>query len=482
LQARAARGAPPSSEAPRTRRPRPHPGLPRPLGAALLSPGPSTARRRPPPLTRRHPPQAPPLGDALGLLEPFPCLADELEQQARALDFLEWPAAAAGRSPAAPAALAAASPPLLATALGPQPLGYSAREACRRAPAPAAAPRPRFTLAPATRSPLAAAPPAPARPQQELAEAAALEPPALEPPKEPAPPAAASLGAALANADAVRRGRASPWAAAGAWRGCGASARCALERAHDGACDACAVAAPGLASFSAEELAAAGLRSATLGKADLPPAAAAAAVAALAAAAPTLTSPQPAERLARAPPAAAAAAAAGSDASAASAAGGKAAEQEAHTPRRGAPPARRAATKRAAASPAAPPAADAGASDGELRSTLTAEARLAAAAAPRRAQGKRARPAARAAAAAPAAKRPRDAAPAKRAAARAPSAGDAAARRGRWRTPADGAYGPPPASGGPCCSQCGATVTPVWRNGPFGPKSLCNACGVRFKR
>jgi hypothetical protein len=27
------------------------------------------------------------------------------------------------------------------------------------------------------------------------------------------------------------------------------------------------------------------------------------------------------------------------------------------------------------------------------------------------------------------------------------------------------------------CLQCGATKTPQWREGPHGPKTLCNACG-----
>ncbi|KAL6610719.1 hypothetical protein ACP70R_040688 [Stipagrostis hirtigluma subsp. patula] len=32
------------------------------------------------------------------------------------------------------------------------------------------------------------------------------------------------------------------------------------------------------------------------------------------------------------------------------------------------------------------------------------------------------------------------------------------------------------------CANCGTTSTPLWRNGPCGPKSLCNACGIRFKK
>lgn len=31
------------------------------------------------------------------------------------------------------------------------------------------------------------------------------------------------------------------------------------------------------------------------------------------------------------------------------------------------------------------------------------------------------------------------------------------------------------------CSHCGVTKTPQWRAGPNGAKTLCNACGVRFK-
>lgn len=31
------------------------------------------------------------------------------------------------------------------------------------------------------------------------------------------------------------------------------------------------------------------------------------------------------------------------------------------------------------------------------------------------------------------------------------------------------------------CQHCGAEKTPQWRAGPMGPKTLCNACGVRYK-
>lgn len=32
------------------------------------------------------------------------------------------------------------------------------------------------------------------------------------------------------------------------------------------------------------------------------------------------------------------------------------------------------------------------------------------------------------------------------------------------------------------CAMCGTTRTPQWREGPDGPKTLCNACGVRLSR
>lgn len=31
------------------------------------------------------------------------------------------------------------------------------------------------------------------------------------------------------------------------------------------------------------------------------------------------------------------------------------------------------------------------------------------------------------------------------------------------------------------CTHCASEKTPQWRTGPMGPKTLCNACGVRYK-
>ncbi|KAK4768248.1 hypothetical protein SAY87_003389 [Trapa incisa] len=32
------------------------------------------------------------------------------------------------------------------------------------------------------------------------------------------------------------------------------------------------------------------------------------------------------------------------------------------------------------------------------------------------------------------------------------------------------------------CADCRTTKTPLWRGGPSGPKSLCNACGIRYRK
>ncbi|KAL8157950.1 GATA transcription factor 16-like [Apium graveolens] len=36
--------------------------------------------------------------------------------------------------------------------------------------------------------------------------------------------------------------------------------------------------------------------------------------------------------------------------------------------------------------------------------------------------------------------------------------------------------------GAKSCADCGTTKTPLWRGGPAGPKSLCNACGIRSRK
>ncbi|GMJ11173.1 GATA transcription factor 15 [Hibiscus trionum] len=32
------------------------------------------------------------------------------------------------------------------------------------------------------------------------------------------------------------------------------------------------------------------------------------------------------------------------------------------------------------------------------------------------------------------------------------------------------------------CTDCKTTKTPLWRGGPAGPKSLCNACGIKHRK
>ncbi|GMJ09211.1 GATA transcription factor 16 [Hibiscus trionum] len=32
------------------------------------------------------------------------------------------------------------------------------------------------------------------------------------------------------------------------------------------------------------------------------------------------------------------------------------------------------------------------------------------------------------------------------------------------------------------CVDCNTTRTPLWRGGPAGPRSLCNACGIRYRK
>lgn len=58
------------------------------------------------------------------------------------------------------------------------------------------------------------------------------------------------------------------------------------------------------------------------------------------------------------------------------------------------------------------------------------------------------------------------------------AAAAAASPRGKKRTAGRIAANP----NGHCCTQCGTQSTPVWRAGPHGPKTLCNACGVRYMK
>lgn len=64
------------------------------------------------------------------------------------------------------------------------------------------------------------------------------------------------------------------------------------------------------------------------------------------------------------------------------------------------------------------------------------------------------------------------------AASRAAAAAAAAARQAAAEAPPQENI---PAVGGRRCVHCGGSKTPQWRAGPAGAKTLCNACGVRFK-
>ncbi|BFG43466.1 hypothetical protein CerSpe_297400 [Prunus speciosa] len=32
------------------------------------------------------------------------------------------------------------------------------------------------------------------------------------------------------------------------------------------------------------------------------------------------------------------------------------------------------------------------------------------------------------------------------------------------------------------CTDCHTTTTPLWRGGPAGPRTLCNACGIKYRK
>lgn len=57
-------------------------------------------------------------------------------------------------------------------------------------------------------------------------------------------------------------------------------------------------------------------------------------------------------------------------------------------------------------------------------------------------------------------------------------------KRGRKPKAKNHTYPAYPSGGGSSerrCSHCGVNKTPQWRAGPEGAKTLCNACGVRYK-
>ncbi|KAL7424878.1 white collar 2 type of transcription factor [Cryptotrichosporon argae] len=56
--------------------------------------------------------------------------------------------------------------------------------------------------------------------------------------------------------------------------------------------------------------------------------------------------------------------------------------------------------------------------------------------------------------------------------------GEKKRKRGSVAVPAPGAAG----EGMHVCVTCGRTDSPEWRKGPLGPKTLCNACGLRWAK
>ncbi|KAI3786739.1 hypothetical protein L1987_40647 [Smallanthus sonchifolius] len=40
----------------------------------------------------------------------------------------------------------------------------------------------------------------------------------------------------------------------------------------------------------------------------------------------------------------------------------------------------------------------------------------------------------------------------------------------------------PIGDGDKVCVDCKTSKTPLWRSGPAGPKSLCNACGIKYRK
>lgn len=54
--------------------------------------------------------------------------------------------------------------------------------------------------------------------------------------------------------------------------------------------------------------------------------------------------------------------------------------------------------------------------------------------------------------------------------------------KGKKRAPGSQSGKIAPNPNGLSCTACGTQTTPVWRAGPHGPKTLCNACGVRYMK
>jgi len=242
-----------------------------------------------------------------------------------------------------------------------------------------------------------------------------------------------SFAVALRNAERVKAGRGP--AAGAAWRGCGAAPWCNRGGGHAGPCNTRAT-IPGLAAYSDDELTRAGVAAGDF----VPP---------------------PARGGARGPstPAAKRARSEGLDDGRSSAAADTVA--------------------------ALPPLAAADDSSVEGGSGAGSPLRAATASpSPPRAG---AWPAA--AAPSPAAAAPSPAAPAPPVSVPTPApppkkrAGGRKDARGRRTGGAPGAARPTGVvAPGQQCTQCGTQATPVWRAGPAGPKTLCNACGVRYMK
>lgn len=328
----------------------------------------------------------------------------------------------------------------------------------------------------------------------------------------------APLAAALHNADCIRTGIKSPWV--GGWTGCQAGPWCNLEPEHVGACNTRAT-IPGLSAYLPEELAAVGLPAVVELSAPLPPAAAAAALAAATAAAAAVGGSSAAAAvgatstgndggLKRKVDSAPAPAAANSEGGSLTASdnhsnnGDEAVQQEIKAATR---TSKRKKSSAAIESDDLHEILDGAGTDNEavseeLKSSMTGEAKLRVVAPtpPRkggRSRGRKAGAAARAMHAAESAPTTRDAAGAEDlgssgAAIPAPVAEKPAHRPVGRRAPQQWISGEavdprtgkkvtvvPPAT---FCTQCSATSTPVWRAGPFGHKTLCNACGVRWMK